>query len=131
MDILRERWKDVDDYISRQSATRQKNDNYAALHNTLCRILKYYQENIVNRYKKLVGIESGANGEAGNQTPVHELSPASKGWKNKFYTPTFYILARLDRDVLKFTTEVTNLENKITLEHVTSPINPEIVVTSS
>ncbi|XP_027166724.1 disease resistance protein At4g27190-like [Coffea eugenioides] len=131
VDILRERWKDVDDCISRQSATRQKNDNYAARHNTLRRILKYYQENIVNRCKKLVGLESGANGEAGNQIQFHELSAASIGRKNKFYTPTFYKLARLDRDVLKFMTEVTNLENKITLELVTSQINPEIVVRQS
>ncbi|XP_071939597.1 probable disease resistance protein At5g47260 [Coffea arabica] len=126
VDSLHARWKVVHDDINRQSATRQKNDCHEACCNELERILKYYQENIVNRYKKLVGLELG-----GNQTPVHELSAASKGWKNKFCTPTFYKLARLDKDVLKFTTEVTNLENKITLEHVTSPINPEIVVTQS
>ncbi|XP_071939576.1 disease resistance protein UNI-like [Coffea arabica] len=126
VDSLRARWKVVSDDINHQSATRQRNDNHGACHSEIEWILKYYQENIVNRYKKLVGIESG-----GNQTPVHELSAASKGWKNKFRNPTFYKLAKLDKDVLKFATEVTNLENKITLEHVTSRINPEIVVRQS
>lgn len=131
VDSLRAHWKVVNEDINRQSTTRQKNDNHAARRNELEWILKYYQENIVNRYKKLVGLESSANGEAGNQTPVHELLAASKGWKNKFYTPTFYKLARLDKDVLKLTIEVIQLKNKTTLEHVTSPINPEIVVTQS
>ncbi|CDP10837.1 unnamed protein product [Coffea canephora] len=126
VDSLRAHWKVISDDINHQSATRQRNDNHAACHSEIEWILKYYQENIVNRYKKLVGIESG-----GNQTPVHELSAASKGWKNKFRNSTFYKLARLDKDVLKFATEVTNLENKITLEHVTSTINPGIVVTQS
>ncbi|XP_027117698.1 probable disease resistance protein At1g61300 isoform X1 [Coffea arabica] len=124
-------WKVLNDDINRQSVTRQKNDNYEACLKEKDRILKHYQERIVNRYKKLVGLESGANGEAGNQIPVGELSAASKRWNNKFYIRTFYRLARLDKNVRKFMTEVTELEIKITLEHVTSRVNPEIVLRQS
>ncbi|XP_027166733.1 probable disease resistance protein At1g61300 [Coffea eugenioides] len=121
-------WNVVNDDINRQSATIWINDNYTARYDDLCQVWIDYQENFVKKYKKIVGLESDAMGEAGNQIPAHELLAASKGWKNKFCTPTFYKLARLDKDVVKFTTEVSNLENKITLEHVTSPINPQIVV---